>query len=277
MGKIKIISRPNPNKLPGFRLPMHVRSAGANESMATWGEYFRSGKKPFVQIFWTMQGAGEITLDSKKIIVRAGDFFYHLPGDEHRHRTVGKVWNYRWFTMDGPLAEPFMRYYGYEQEARYAGECPEKLFLELEILLKKRTPYAQRHALSVAAEILALAGCPESSPAADPVKFFFRKVEERLADPDFTAESIASELGIHRTTFTRQFKAATDGMTPRRWLMQIRYEKAVRLLTETNLQLKEIAQECGLSNAAYLCRVIRQRTGMTPEKFRLTAVRARFE
>jgi len=175
--------------------------------------------------------------------------------------------------MDGPLADPFMRAYGFKQEAQHAGPCPVTLFLELENLLKSHTPYAQRHALSVATEILALAGHPEPSAEADPVQYFFRKAEERLADPDFTAESIASELGIHRTTFTRQFKAATDGMTPRRWLMEIRYEKAVRLLTETNLQLKEIAQECGLSNSAYLCRVIRQRTGMTPERFRLAVIR----
>ncbi|MBR4666142.1 MAG: AraC family transcriptional regulator [Lentisphaeria bacterium] len=268
MGKIKVISRPNPSRLPEFRLPLHVRSAGANESMHDWGEYYPPADKPFVQIFWTEEGAGEIMLGSRKMIVHEGDFFYHLPGDEHRHRTVGKVWNYRWFTMDGPLADPFMRSYGYEQEAQHAGICPVTLFLELENLLKSRTPYAQRHALSVATEILALAGRPEPSPQADPVQYFFRKAEERLADPDFTAESIASELGIHRTTFTRQFKAATDGMTPRRWLMELRYKKAVRLLTETNLQLKEIAQECGLSNSAYLCRVIRQRTGMTPEKFR---------
>ena len=268
MGRVKIISRPNPSRLPEFRLPLHVRSAGAHESMHDWGEYFPPGRKPFVQIFWTEQGTGEITLGSRKITVHAGDFFYHLPGDEHRHRTVGKVWNYRWFTMDGPLADSFMRYYGYEQEARPAGICPVKLFLELEMLLKSRTPYAQRHALSVAAEILALAGRPESSPAADPVRFFFRKAEERIADPGFTAENFAAELGMHRTTFTRQFKAATDGMTPRRWLMEIRYEKAVRLLKETSLQLKEIAQECGLSNSAYLCRMIRQRTGTTPEKFR---------
>lgn len=268
MGKIKIISRPNPSRLPEFRLPLHVRSAGANESMHDWGEYFPSGGKPFVQIFWTEEGAGEITLGSRTIRVQAGDFFYHLPDDEHRHRTVGKVWNYRWFTMDGPLADPFMRSYGYEQEARPAGGCPVTLFLELEQLLKSRTPYAQRHALSVATEILALAGRPEPSPAADPVLYFMHQAEERLADPDFTAETIAAELGIHRTTFTRRFKSATEGMTPRRWLMEIRYEKAVRELLETALPLKEIALECGLTSSSYLCRLIREHTGLTPENFR---------
>ena len=268
MGRFNIISRPDPNRLPEFQLPLHVRSAGSHESLHDWGEYFPSVRKPFVQIFWTEQGTGEFTLGSRKIIVHAGDFFYHMPGDEHRHRTVGQVWNYRWFAMDGPLAATFMRHYGYEQEARHAGNCPVKLFLELEMLLKAQTPYAQRHALSVAAEILALAGSPEPSPTIDPVHYFFQKAEDRLSNPEFTAETFAAELGMHRTTFTRQFKAATNGMTPRRWLMEIRYEKAVRMLRETNLKLKEIAQACGLTSSTYLCRVIRERTGLTPGEFR---------
>lgn len=268
MGGIKIISRPDPNRMPEFPLPLHIRSAGLNESIQTWSEYFPAAKKPFVQIFWTEKGTGEITLPGRKIILRAGDFFYHLPGDDHRHRTLGQVWNYRWFTMDGPLAEEFLRGYGYEQEARYAGTCPVKLFLELEFLLRNRSPYAQRHAISIAAEILALAGQSGIGSAADPVGYFMRKAEEHPEDTSLTAGKIAEELGMHRTTFTRQFKQQTGGRTPRRFLMEVRYERAVRMLRETRRPLKEIAQACGLANAAYLCRLIRQRTGFTPEQFR---------
>ena len=273
MGKIKIVSRPNPNELPEFELPVHIRSAGKNESLQSWGEYYPARKKPFVQVFWTLAGCGEITLPHKKIIVRAGDFFYHLPGEDHRHRTIGEVWNYCWFTMDGPLAEQFMRHYGYEQEARAAGNCPEHLFLELEILLKQQTPYARRHALSVAAEILALAGESDFMKTEDPVQYFLHHAKERLSDPEFSAGQFAKEIGLHRTTLTRLFKEKADGMTPSRYLMELRMEKAVYLLLENKMTLKEIAQSCGFANASYLCRLIREQTGKTPQQFRISRMK----
>ena len=273
MGRVKIISRPNPNPLPEFQLPVHVRSAGSNESFLSWSENKPAARKPFVQVFWTERGMGEITLPQKKVIVRAGDFFYHLPGEDHRHRTIGKIWNYRWFTMDGPLAVSFMRHYGYPQEAMFAGPCPADLFLELEMLFKEWTPYGQRHALSVATEILALAGRRETDLTQDPVHYFLSQAEKRLSDPELSAENFAAEIGLHRTTFTRLFKAKTGGMTPRRYLMEIRLEKASRLLLENRMTLKEIASECGLTNASYLCRLIRQRTGMTPEQFRVSGMK----
>lgn len=268
MGKIKIYSRPDPNKLPEFQLPLHIRSAGANESTRTWKEFFPAAKKNFVQVFWTEKGAGEITLRDRKIIVKEGDFFYHLPGDDHAHRTVGEVWNYRWFTMDGALAEPFMRDYGYKQEPHCAGECPVNLFTELETLLSDRTAYAQRHALAIAAEILALAGKEASETLSQPDRYFFHAVEQRLSDPTLSCEVIAEELGMHRTTFTRIFKEKTHGMTPKQYLKEARFLKTMRLLRESTMLLKEIAQECGISSCAYLCRLIRERTGSTPLEIR---------
>ena len=68
MGRVKIISRPNPNQLPEFQLPVHVRSAGSNESFLSWSENKPAARKPFVQVFWTERGMGEITLPRKKII-----------------------------------------------------------------------------------------------------------------------------------------------------------------------------------------------------------------
>ena len=50
--------------------------------------------------------------------------------------------------------------------------------------------------------------------------------------------------------------------------MEIRYEKAVRELLETALPLKEIALECGLTSSSYLCRLIREHTGLTPGELR---------
>ncbi len=268
MGRINIVSRPRPDELPAFQLPFHVRSAGSNESLFTWQESFPAQQKPFVQIFWTQSGCGEVTLRGEKMLLKSGDFFYHLPGDEHCHRTVGKVWNYYWFAMDGTGAENFLRSYGYEQKPRYSGECPVKLFIELELLIKSHTPYSQRHAIAVAAEILALAAGPLSTHTDhDPVRQFMTLAQENISDEKLTATELARRIGIHRTTLNRLIQENT-GHSPGEYLRELRIQHLLALLRETDLPLKAVAMECGIPYAGYLCRLVKERTGLTPLEYR---------
>ena len=98
--------------------------------------------------------------------------------------------------------------------------------------------------------------------------YFLKEIEDNLANPALSAGRIASDLGIHRTTFTRIFKAKTGGLSPGNYLREARINHAMKLLKDTVMPLKEIAMECGFANSAYLCRIIMERTGYTPEMFR---------
>ena len=134
----KIISRPDPLQLPALPLPIHVRSVGYNEADCGWYERVPGRQKNFVQLFWCVQGIGEITLPDRTILLHPGETFHHLPGEDHIHRSCDpeNEWRYYWFTFDGPAAEAFIEAYGYPRESIYSGECPVNLFLELEILVE---------------------------------------------------------------------------------------------------------------------------------------------
>lgn len=205
----KIVSRPDPTRLPGFPMPVHIRSSGYNEAEYGWKEFEHGIDKPFVQLFWCVQGIGEITLPDRTILLHPGETFHHLPGEDHIHRSCDpeNEWRYYWFTFDGPAAEAFIEAYGYPRENIYSGECPVNLFLELEILVRKHTPYAQRHALAVAAEILALAGgADDFVPEEGLVKRFLHLARESIQSPGVTVEALARKLGVHRTTLTDLFR-----------------------------------------------------------------------
>ena len=268
MGKIRIVSRPEPNAVPDFPEPFHVRSVGSNESDCGWSESVPGRKKQFVQLFWTLKGCGRIALPDREIVTREGEVFYHLPGEDHRHGTIGKRWHYHWFTFDGPRAAEFMSSYGYSRDSRYAGECPVKLFLELELLLRERTPYARRHAVAVAAEILALAGGGFSSHGpGNVVRRFIEIAQESQLDTRLSASRLAKELGVHRTTLNRLFQQEM-GMTPGSYLQELRIQHALSLVRETELPIKAVAAECGMPYAGYFCRLIRRVTGFTPAVYR---------
>ncbi len=266
----KIISRPNPNELPALPLPFHVRSVGYNEAPGGWFERVDGALKNLVQLFWTVDGAGEVVLPDRTFRVSRGEVFYHLPLEEHYHKSVDRVhqWRYYWFTFDGPGAAAFMNTYGYPGDGFYAGECPTQHFLEIESLLKQRTPYAQRHAIAAAAEILALAGGTLGhSQEHDLVKDFIQLAHEEYGNAGTTVQSLAEKLGVHRTTLNRVFLRAM-AIAPGDYLAQIRIQHALSLLRETNLPVKEVAYECGMVYESYFCRLIRRKTGMSPIQYR---------
>ncbi len=268
MGKIKIVSRPEPNKIPELPLPYHVRSVGNNDSVSGWSEYVPGDRKQFVQVFWTVKGSGEIQLNGNPLTIREGEFFYHLPGEDHIHRTVGSQWHYYWFTLDGDFAVSFINSYGYGREPRYVGECPVSLFLELELLLRERTPYAQRHAVSVASEIIALAGGKTTDKTTkNIVRSFIKIAQETSLDARLNAQEISRQLGIHRTTLNRLFLQEM-GITPGRYLQELRIQHALSLLRETELPIKTISDECGMPYPSYFIRLIRKITGLSPAEYR---------
>ena len=268
----KVISRPDLD-LPDFPLPVHIRSVGYNEADPGWKEEAPGERKIFVQLFWCVEGVGEFVFGERIERIGAGEVMYHLPGEDHIHRSVDprRRWCYYWVTFDGPGAAAFMKAYGYPQSPCSAGECPVRLFQEIEQLLKQRTPYAQRHAISVLTEILALAGERHSETRRNSmVGKFIEAAHKRFQEPEMTVGLLARELRIHRTTLNRLFQKEMR-LSPGSYLEQIRIQKALSLLRETDLSIKEIAYSTGFSHVSYFCAVIRRKTGMTPEEYRLNA------
>lgn len=269
----KIVVRPNARILPALALPFHVRSVGYNEAYCGWEEFASGECKNFVQLFWTVGGIGEAVTPEGRFQVGPGEVFFRLPLEDHEHRSIDPAhqWRYYWFTFDGPGAVDFLFSYGYPVRGFYAGECPIRLFLEIETLLKERSHYAQRHAVSVAAEILALAGGTlEDVGERDLVKRFIELVHEKFRDSDVTVASLAAALSIHRTTLDRNFRKAMS-LNPGEYLSQVRLQHALSLLRETELPIKEVAYESGIAGSGYFCRMVRRETGMSPGEYRRLA------
>ena len=57
-------------------------------------------------------------------------------------------------------------------------------------------------------------------------------------------------------------------MTPHRYLLSRRIERARRLLAETNMSIAQIAYLCGFSSQAHLTIAFRKLSGHTPGGYR---------
>ena len=67
--------------------------------------------------------------------------------------------------------------------------------------------------------------------------------------------------------FIRRFKAYT-GVTPSQYLINLRLDRAQQLLSETDLQIKEIAGLCGFENEYYFSNFFKDNLNIRPSKYR---------
>jgi transcriptional regulator GlxA family with amidase domain len=85
---------------------------------------------------------------------------------------------------------------------------------------------------------------------------------------DVRIESIARAAALSAFHFARAFKRTT-GMTPHRYLVHARIERAKELMRETRKGLAEIAVEAGFVDQSHMTNVFRRLTGATPTAFRM--------
>lgn len=92
-------------------------------------------------------------------------------------------------------------------------------------------------------------------------------LENNFAEKIYLDE-LADMAFMSPRNFQRIFKKAV-GETPTNYILQIRLQKARKLLRTTDLAVSEIANDCGFSDSNYFIKCFRKEFGITPVKFRM--------
>ena len=91
-------------------------------------------------------------------------------------------------------------------------------------------------------------------------------IDAHLAE-DLSLPVLAGQARMSGRSFSRHYAAAT-GLTPGRAIEQLRVEAARRLLSETRLPVKRIAQRCGFGSEETLRRSFLRQLAVTPQAYR---------
>ena len=87
----------------------------------------------------------------------------------------------------------------------------------------------------------------------------------------YGVEDLSDHLGVTKHHLVRVFHQCV-GMTPGKYLTQVRLEAAKQLLCNQEYSLEVVASLCGFSGSNYLCRVFKKQTGQTPASWRKQAM-----
>lgn len=82
-----------------------------------------------------------------------------------------------------------------------------------------------------------------------------------------TLDDIVNSSGLSKYHFTRLFRD-TVGLTPIKYLAEIRINKAIELLKDQSLKVEDIALKVGFANSNYFCKVFRSSIGIPPGEYR---------
>nr|WP_314861393.1 AraC family transcriptional regulator [uncultured Undibacterium sp.] len=85
---------------------------------------------------------------------------------------------------------------------------------------------------------------------------------------EWALDELAHEVGLSRTSFAVKFKQIV-GTTPLQYLLTIRIQKAIHLLSDTSDKLEAISQQVGYKDAFSFSKAFKKITGVSPKEFRL--------
>jgi AraC-like DNA-binding protein len=139
--------------------------------------------------------------------------------------------------------------------------------LLLKVLVHPHHRLDREQALTHFAATLFLRACDPTTQV-ESLPLDVEQVKAALADnleQDLSLTELARGLGVNPYTLLRRFHRAT-GLTPHKWRMQCRIERAKELLRRQT-DLTEIALSCGFFDQSHFNRFFVQATAVTPKQY----------
>ncbi len=228
--------------------------------------------------YYTLQlitaGGVELFFDDERFELR-GPWLWTSPlGPRVRFHAwpQGRSWNHRYIACTGPLAARWhaQRLWPTTPESVAAGHVRNLTarFDAMLGLIARAGPFAHLRAVNLLEGILLeraerrLDATPTPAP-------WLRDVLDALGDfsRNIDYDALARRCGMSINTFRRRFLAAT-GRSPHTHRLDLRIHAARRLLSETDLPIKRIADDLGYRDVFYFSRQFARHAGVAPGAYR---------
>ena len=229
------------------------------------------GYQPTNSLFYLLDGEFWLEIEKKESVARVGDVVAFDLETPMRRRVIKPLrFLYIKYAMkhDAAFGLPSGAYSDLSERA-------EEDLRQILLLSETPTPLAlrlQSHYLSDL--LLTLMPCEESGGRISGVSNTIPSVLDRSIaylrehlGEKLSLDELARASGMSVSSMEGKFRAIT-GASAYRYLIRLRMERAMQLLTETAYSVTEIATRCGYDNLFYFCNAFKKEIGMTPSQYR---------
>lgn len=228
----------------------------------------------YSKFYYIMEGECEIKTGTNTYHGIPGRLFYIPAGLTHSYYHINnnyltKYWFHFQFEMAGESLEKkyaLPLFVDIPQGDNSVRDC-------FDVILKPCNTLAsalRRNASIIELFSIYLNYCDKSESIAytdkNSLDYLLEYIKKHLNDKP-TIEELAAELHLHPNYFIRMFKSKM-GMTPGRYMNNLRSEKAKDLLKNTTIPVKQVMQKVGFYDSCAFSNFFKNSTGYSPNNFR---------
>ena len=231
------------------------------------------------QLLYIAHGSGVFESEGvQPTHVEAGTAFLLFPGVWHRYKPSESTgWEEFWVGFKGPYAEYLMQQGCFDPNSPLIsiGLSAELLQVFMHIINAVQTENGEeketlRSCLTIQLLALvyasALQNKPEKSERSQIIqraRFLIHENEEKAMD----MPQLAEQLNVSYAWFRKEFKEAV-GISPGQYHLNVRLNRAKRLLRESDTPIGQIAYQTGFESEFYFSRIFKSKSGISPLQFR---------
>ncbi len=232
--------------------------------------------RPYQLIHFVLKGKGELHINEHTFQLKEGDAFI-IPSDKISYYKASEEdpWCYVWISFLGIDSENYIYQLMTALDDIYIvhnvniEKYKELIFEILAFQGKDISRYFYANSLLYQIMALLFEEVPyeenqrKQNSIADEVKFYLDvNYAEKLVLKD-----VAKEFGVHPNYMTRIFHEKF-GISPKKYLMDLKLKKACHLLTTTSLSIGVIAGSLGFDDQLAFSRIFRKEFGEAPSRYR---------
>jgi AraC-like DNA-binding protein len=231
---------------------------------------------PEFQLVYISGGKGVFCAEDESREVTSGSVLLLLPGVKHFYKPLPETgWHEYWVGFVGAffnglvsqgilLKERLLFKIGLHE---YILSIFSKIFEEVRLQRPLYQIKVGSLIFSLLAEILSYERRKDHPSYSQQITEKTKYLIETNIDSEIDMTSIAQTIGVSASRLNEIFKTYTS-MTPYQYYIQIKIDKACRLLEQENISIKEAAFKLGFKDQYYFSRLFRQKTGVTPSKWK---------
>ncbi|MBE6643001.1 MAG: AraC family transcriptional regulator [Clostridia bacterium] len=234
------------------------------------GGFWGPSVHPCYNLHYVLSGRGEYTVKGKTYKLEKNCLFMIKPDMIIKQQAdEDNPWLYAWIAFEGSAAEELFASCGFTDDV-YTMYCPEiyGVFDEFRhIPVGKEVSAVSLNAkLYTIIERLLMQNQPQTYET--PVSQYCIKAADYIQanyQTHITIDGIAKNLGIDRRYFSRIF-TKYFGVSPQKYLVDYRLEKAKYLLTSGEYSVSEVALSVGYDDIFAFSKIFKKKYGFSPSK-----------
>lgn len=256
---------------------IHINSCGCQHFSGIYACSARPHGRVDYHMLYISKGVCYVTVDGTDKAAGEGSVVLFLPGEPLLYSFHADTESISYYVhYSGVFCDSILRsldLYGCKILNLSKDSVIESLFAKLvgEFSIKK--PFYEQSCQGIFINLLSAVARKNRNAAYDGLrnrnKLMFDicgVMHERYAE-NLSIEQYAKMANLSPGRFTHLFTGMT-GISPKQYLLHIKLERAIELLSDTNLSVAQIAELVGVSDSNYFSRIFKKHTGHSPGFYR---------